>query len=125
MEGKKIHGLRFVLLVYVASRVFYLVAGATLARIAPVGEFQAATTDVPFGAMNTWAHFDGEHYARLASNGYLEPPNNMSPAFFPLYPLLMRSLATLFGGPTSLEVLALWGVMISLVALPFALYFIY
>ena len=125
MERKETRGLRFVLLVYAASRAFYLVAGIALARIAPVGDFQAATTDAPFGTMNLWAHFDGEHYARLASNGYLEPPNNMSPAFFPLHPLLMRSFAALFGGPTSLEVLALWGVVISLVALPFALYFIY
>ena len=125
MEGKKLQGLGFVLLVYAASRAFYLVAGILLAQIAPVGDFQTATTDVPFGAMNLWTHFDGEHYARLASNGYLEPPNNMSPAFFPLYPLLMYSFATLFGGPISLPVLGLWGVMISLAVLPFALYFIY
>ena len=125
MDGKKLQGLGFVLLVYAASRAFYLVAGILLAQIAPVGDFQTATTDVPFGAMNLWTHFDGEHYARLASNGYLESPNNMSPAFFPLYPLLMYSFATLFGGPISLPALGLWGVMISLAVLPFALYFIY
>ncbi|MDP8940846.1 MAG: hypothetical protein M3N10_11260, partial [Actinomycetota bacterium] len=126
MESKKTgRGLGFVLLIYAASRVFYLVAGVVFARYLPISPFHTATTDVPFGTMNLWAHWDGEHYMRLARSGYLNEPDNVSPAFFPLYPLLMRSLATLFGGPTSLEVLALWGVMISLAALPFALYFIY
>lgn len=113
------------LVVYAASRIFYLIAGAALVQIVPVGIFQSATTDEPFGTMNIWSHFDGEHYARLASNGYLNPPNNMSPAFFPLYPLLIRAFAALFGGPISVEVLAVWGVLISLLALPFALYFVY
>ena len=127
MEYKEKHGwgLGFVLVVYAASRIFYLIAGAALVQIVPVGIFQSATTDEPFGTMNIWSHFDGEHYARLASNGYLNPPNNMSPAFFPLYPLLIRAFAALFGGPISVEVLAVWGVLISLLALPFALYFVY
>jgi hypothetical protein len=57
--------------------------------------------------------------------GYLNPPENVSPAFFPLYPLLMRSFAALFGGPLSTEALSLWGPLISLLFLPFAFYFIY
>ncbi len=124
-KEKYARGLGFVLAVYAASRIFYLIAGAVLVRITPVGAFQSATTDVPFGTMNIWSHFDGEHYARLASNGYLNPPNNMSPAFFPLYPLLIRAFAALFGGPISVEALAVWGVLVSLLALPFALYFVY
>ena len=71
------------LVVYAVSRTFYLIAGAALVRITPVGGFQAATSDEPFGTMNLWSHFDGEHYARLASHGYLNPPSNISPAFFP------------------------------------------
>lgn len=124
-KEKRGSGLRFVLAVYAISRVFYLIAGVLLVQIAPVGSFQSETTDEPFGTMNIWSHFDGEHYARLASNGYLNPPNNMSPAFFPLYPLLIRAFAALFGGPVSVEVLAVWGVLISLLVLPFALYFVY
>ena len=122
-KGKE--GLVFVLLVYVASRLFYLVAGALLAAVVPVGGFQRTTHDVPFGSMNLWSHWDGEHYVALAASGYLQPPNNASPAFFPLYPLLMRSSAELFGGPASLPSLSVWGVLISLLALPFALYFVY
>ncbi len=127
MEYKEKYGqgLWFVLAVYATSRIFYLIAGAALVQVTPVGSFQSATTDEPFGTMNIWSHFDGEHYARLASNGYLNPPNNMSPAFFPLYPLLIRAFAALFGGPISIEVLAVWGVLVSLLVLPFALYFVY
>jgi len=122
---KENKGLGFVLLVYATSRLFYLVAGALFASIVPVGRFQRVTSDVPFGTMNLWAHWDGEHYVALAAVGYLQSPDNVSPAFFPLYPLLMRSFAELFGGPLSLGTLSLWGVLISLLALPFALYFIY
>jgi hypothetical protein len=57
--------------------------------------------------------------------GYLNPPDNVSPAFFPLYPLLMRSFAELFGGPISIEDLSVWGPLISLLFLPLAFYFIY
>nr|MBA2714686.1 hypothetical protein [Rubrobacteraceae bacterium] len=46
-------------------------------------------------------------------------------AFFPLYPLLVRSFAQLFGGPISIEALSVWGPLLSLIFLPFALYFIY
>jgi mannosyltransferase PIG-V len=122
-KGSK--GLSFVLLVYVTSRLFYLVAGALFVRVVPVDEFQRITHDVPFGTMNLWSHWDGEHYAALAAGGYLQPPNNVSPAFFPLYPLLMRSFTELFGGPLSLGTLSAWGVLISLATLPFAFYFVY
>jgi hypothetical protein len=122
---ERTRGLGFVLLVYATSRLFYLAAGALLANVVPEGRFQRITADDPFGTMNLWSHWDGEHYVALAAGGYLQPPDHVSPAFFPLYPLLMRSFAELFGGPLSLGALSLWGVLISLLALPFALYFIY
>jgi Mannosyltransferase (PIG-V) len=118
-------GLSFVLLVYATSRLFYLAAGALLANVVPEGRFQRITADDPFGTMNLWSHWDGEHYVALAANGYLQSPDNASPAFFPLYPLLIRSFAELFGGPISQPTLSVWGVLISLLALPFALYFVY
>jgi hypothetical protein len=111
--------------VYAASRLFYLGAGVLFASVAPVARFQRTTADVPFGAMNLWSHWDGEHYVALAAGGYLQPPYNVSPAFFPLYPLLVRSFAELFGGPLSLPALSVWGVLLSLLALPFAFYFVY
>src|SRR3712207_8443183 len=45
--------------------------------------------------------------------------DSTSPAFFPLFPMLLRAGMTLGGGP------ALWGVLISLVATLFAMYFLY
>ncbi len=37
-----------------------------------------------------WANFDGEHYLSIAQNGYRE----LELAFFPVYPMLMRFLAS-------------------------------
>jgi Mannosyltransferase (PIG-V) len=124
-ENRTTTSLGFVLAVYAASRLFYLTFGSLLARVVPTSSFQRVTLDVPFGSMNTWSHWDGEHYVALAMGGYLHPPDNVSPAFFPLYPLLMRSFAELFGGPISEEALSVWGPLLSLLFLPFALYFVY
>ena len=124
-ESRKSTGVSFVLVVYAASRLFYLISGSLLAYLVPTSSFQRITLDMPSGSMNIWSHWDGEHYVTLAMGGYLHPPDNVSPAFFPLYPLLLRSFAELFGGPISKEALSVWGPLISLLFLPFALYFIY
>ena len=124
-ESRKGTGVGFVLAVYAASRLFYLISGSLLAYLVPTSSFQRVTLDVPAGSMNIWSHWDGEHYVRLAMGGYLTPPDNVSPAFFPMYPLLMRSFAELVGGPISKEALSVWGPLISLLFLPFAFYFIY
>jgi hypothetical protein len=124
-ESRKSTGVAFVLAVYAASRLFYLISGSLLAYLVPTSSFQRITLDMPSGSMNIWSHWDGEHYVTLAMGGYLHPPDNVSPAFFPLYPLLLRSFAELFGGPITKEALSVWGPLISLLFLPFALYFIY
>jgi hypothetical protein len=124
-ESRKSTGVAFVLAVYAASRLFYLISGSFFAYLVPTSSFQRVTLDVPPGSMNIWSHWDGEHYVSLAMGGYLNPPANVSPAFFPLYPLLMRSFAELFGGPISKEALSVWGPLLSLLFLPFAFYFIY
>ena len=129
MEHEKVNrkstGVAFVLAVYAVSRLFYLISGSLLAYVVPTSSFQRVTLDVPSGSMNIWSHWDGEHYVALAMGGYLHPPDNVSPAFFPLYPLLMRSFAELFGGPISLQAISVWGPLLSLLFLPFACYFIY
>lgn len=124
-ESRKSTGVAFVLAVYAASRLFYLISGSLLAYVVPTSSFQRVTMDVPSGSMNIWSHWDGEHYVALAMGGYLHPPDNVSPAFFPLYPLLVRSFAELFGGPISKEALSIWAPLVSLTLLPLALYFIY
>jgi hypothetical protein len=53
-----------------------------------VGYFGAATFSHPFGALESW---DGRWYTMVAARGYLLVPGRQSdPAFFPLYPLLLR-----------------------------------
>jgi hypothetical protein len=125
VDSKKGNGVSFVLAVWAASRLLYLVCGPILAQVVPISNFQRVTLDVPSGSMNLWSHWDGEHYVTLALGGYLNHPDNVSPAFFPLYPLLVRSFAELFGGPISMEALSVWAPLLSLLLLPFALYFIY
>ncbi len=43
-----------------------------------------------------WAHWDGVWFVRIAADGYRAYPS--SPAFFPLYPLLLRATTALTGG---------------------------
>jgi hypothetical protein len=124
-EVSRTTGVRFVLTVYLLSRAFYLVVGSVLARVVPVGGFHGSAADALPGGMNIWSHWDGEHYVELAAGGYLHPPAEVSPAFFPVYPLLVRGASDLFGGPLSRQSLSLSGTLVSLVLLPFAFYFIY
>lgn len=115
---------KFVALVFVTSRLYYLLAGALLVQVVPIDPFQSQTSDVPFRTLSIWAHFDGEHYISAAENGYAEP-DGASPAFFPLYPLLVGASAELLGGPVSRGALSAVGVMISLAAFLVALWFVY
>jgi hypothetical protein len=122
---QQISAVGFVLAVYATSRMFYLILGSLLAKVVPTASFQRFTSDVPSGSMNIWSHWDGEHYVALALDGYLNGPKDVSPAFFSMYPLLVRSFSELFGGPLSEEALSQWGPLLSLLFLPFAFYFIY
>ncbi len=116
--------ISFVLVVYAASRLFYLVAGALFAALLPAGGFYRLTPDVPLGTLNLWAHWDGAWYSQIATEGYAAHAP-ASTAFFPLYPLLVRSFAELFGGPLSLGATSSWGMLVSLLFLPLALFFVY
>ena len=49
----------FVLGVYAASRLFYLLAGALFAGLLPAVGFYRLTPDVPLGRLNIRAHWDG------------------------------------------------------------------
>ena len=72
----------------------------------------------PSGFLNYWAHWDGAWYSEVATEGY-DSRAPESTAFFPIFPLLVRAGMALGGGP------AFWGVLISLVATVFAVYFLY
>ena len=124
-KGKEAGGaaISFVLGVYAASRLFYLLAGALLAGLLPAGGFYRITPDVPLGRLNIWAHWDGVWYSQIATEGYgAHAP--ASTAFFPLYPLLVRSFNQVFDGPLSLGATSTLGMLVSLLFLPLALFFV-
>ena len=105
----------FVLAVFAFSRLLFLGTGALAATVLPwVKPYSPGV--VPPGFLDYWAHWDGAWYSDIAMHGYRTPT---STAFFPLFPMILRVGTALGGGP------ALWGVLISLVAIPFAMYFLY
>jgi hypothetical protein len=92
-------------------------AGALAATYLP-GADPAGDPLEPPGFLNYWAHWDGAWYSQIATQGYgARAPE--STAFFPLYPVLVRMVSVLPGGP------AVWGVAISLLCTALALYFDY
>ncbi len=107
----------FVLVVFAFSRLLFLGTGAFAAAALPWAKPIAPIVG-PSGFLSYWAHWDGAWYAVIATKGYgyLQP---MSTAFFPLFPMLLRAGTALGGSP------AIWGVLISLVATLFAMYFLY
>ena len=100
--------------------------------------YSSLLTYVPASSA-VWGHFDGAHYLKLASVGYVDQGTQ---AFFPVYPLLIRLLHS-FGLPyftagvflslTSLilAIMALqyllgksiWGIALPLLLLPTSFYF--
>src|SRR6476469_3998685 len=67
--------------------------------------------------LDGWARWDASHYIAVAKYGYGDPASP-SPdggiGFFPLYPLMMRAVATLTGQSDSDAGLAVIGIMISI-----------
>ena len=107
----------FVLIVFALSRLLFLGVGFLAAAYLPWAEPAGDPLEPP-GVLNYWAHWDGAWYSEIATDGY-GGRSPTSTAFFPLYPMLMRLGISLGGGP------ALWGVLISLLATPVALFFLY
>lgn len=62
-----------------------------------------------------WAHFDGVHYLRIANYGYRDFGTQ---AFFPIYPILIRSLTPIFGNPLiTAELISLLSLVLAITAL--------
>ena len=108
----------FVAVTFAVSRLFFLVVGAVAARTLDEA-IPAADVLEPGGALHYWATWDGAWYAGIAEHGYGEFEPEKSPAFFPLYPVLVRVGTWVGAGP------AAWGVAVSTVASLAALYFVY
>ena len=67
---------------------------------------------------NSWAHWDGVWYIKIASNGYAGTDGSV--AFFPLYPLLVRWLGVPFRNN-----LVISGMLVSLVCFFVAVWLLY
>ena len=110
--------VRAVLAPFVLTRILTAVVA-----LAAVSLFSTPTTcpDVCHPSTNPLldaaTRWDAKAYVDIAHDGYGAVPANN--AYFPLYPLLIRVLATLFGGSTDAYLLA--GVLISNLALLVAL----
>jgi hypothetical protein len=107
----------FVLAVFIISRLFFLGVGAVAAEMLPWAEPATSVVEPP-GSLNYWAHWDGAWYSQIATEGYVVSAPQRS-AFFPLFPNLLYVGTSLGIGP------ALWGVLVSLLATVFALYFLF
>jgi Dolichyl-phosphate-mannose-protein mannosyltransferase len=107
----------FVLTIFFLSRLLFLGVGSLAATYLPWAEPAGDPLEPP-GFLNYWAHWDGAWYSEIATDGY-GGRSPTSTTFFPLYPMLVRLGISLGGGP------ALWGVLISLLAAPVALFFLY
>jgi Mannosyltransferase (PIG-V) len=106
----------FVLLTFGVSRLFFSLVGTLASSRLPW--VPPSPVSAPPGYLGYWAHWDGAWYSAIATEGYgFRAPE--STTFFPLYPMLMWVGTTIGGGP------ALWGVLLSLTATLFALYFLY
>jgi Mannosyltransferase (PIG-V) len=98
--------------VWAVMTVLHL-AVSTVAWLPSTGE---ATPD-PWSILLAWNNWDAGHYVRIAEEGYHVGPG--FPAFFPLYPLLIRAFDVLLpGGPviSALVVanVAAWGALVML-----------
>ncbi len=66
-----------------------------------------------------WARWDAGHYIRIAMNGYAHDSDPGSPAFFPLFPLMMRTILEVL--QLDLNVTNLGGISILIAAVCFFL----
>ena len=82
---------RPVLTWWAASRLVTLAAFVVLELAGPQGYFGQPLYAKPLALLSSW---DGVWYARIAQHGYLLVPGAQSdPAFFPLYPIVLRLFA--------------------------------
>src|SRR5215213_2969952 len=110
-------GWNFILTTFVLSRLFFFGVGIFAASFLPWVEGPTAPEALG-GFLGPWTRWDGVFYLAIADEGYdVVLPEGT--AFFPLFPMLIRGGAAL-GVP-----ITLWGVLVSLVATFFALYFVY
>ena len=100
---------------WVAGRAVVFVTAVGVHRLGPTGWIRNVEHAHALGALEAW---DGRWYRMVASSGYLLVPGRQSdPAFFPLFPALVRALHELgLGYSAAGLVLANAGFLVALVA---------
>ena len=100
---------------WVAGRVVVVAAAIVVHRFGPVGWIRNVEHAHALGPLESW---DGKWYRMVAAHGYLLLPGRQSdPAFFPLFPALMRAVHTVgVGYSTAGLLLANAGFLAALVA---------
>jgi len=92
----------------------------------PIGHVLGSDTRLPDALWLLWLRFDGSFYVDIAKHGYW-PPLSLHHAsnwvFYPLYPLVIRPFATLFGSSDTAYRLA--GIAVSNAATLAALSYLY
>jgi hypothetical protein len=79
------------------SRAVTLLAFVLLDALGPRGHFTRALYHEPLAVLGAW---DGVWYGWIAQHGYILLQGTQSnPAFFPLFPILLRALHGMFGLP--------------------------
>lgn len=88
---------------WAGSRVLVLATAAIVDAVGPRGYTGADEQRHVLGLLGAW---DGRWYRAVAENGYLlEPGRQSDPAFFPLFPLLLRAVHALGIGWTTAGIL--------------------
>jgi hypothetical protein len=105
-EGREriLQALRFCLLAFVGLRLATFVIALAAEGLIPSHGLVLVPGWTPSGAggpgwhslLTAWERFDALWFLRIADGGY--NPADESPAFFPLYPITIRSVSPLLGG---------------------------
>lgn len=106
-----------ILWLFIATRVLLLLVTYIGVILLTQDKYASAPVDVAT-FFNTWDRWDALRYVQIAQHGYQTP---FDFAFFPLYPLLMATLALPFGAGSTF----LMGVIISNAALLGTLFLLY
>ncbi len=78
-----------------------LLVAATLA-VAPLTRPSILSQPTRWPLWHTWLRWDAVYYAQIAAHGYAAAQAQTTPAFFPLFPLLMRVTQPFTGGDLAL-----------------------
>lgn len=110
-------GVRFVGGWWLASRLWLVVATIVAARLSYPSILSQPAIDPLW---RTWDRWDVKHYLLIAHEGYQPSAVGTTPAFFPLWPLVMRSGSLFTGGDDYLA-----GLILANVAWLVALFVLY